>query len=120
MSPHHHLDIDPEVRRLAIGIRCREMGQIVASRAGKELWASSSTLLLSQAERDIIAKHIANLLIEITTGATTLEPNKIQMQAAAAGKTEVTEADMQMFAARLIAAQVGNRLPAPKEVKAIE
>ena len=89
-----------DVAQQARGIRYREMGRIHAGRAAKAIMPLTG-LCLSAAEQEAIALEIARLLETVYTGATDLEPNDMQMAAAAAGKTEISDADMLMFAARL-------------------
>jgi len=89
-----------DLAQRARAIRYRELCRIHAGRAAKTI-APLTGLCLSDIEQRAIADEFARLLETIYTKATELEPNDMQLAAAAAGRTEITDADMLMFAARL-------------------
>ena len=105
----------------AVKIRCKALIGVHVERLAKRLAASKSCLVLYSEEKAIIVNQMILLLMEIYEGKTTLEPNHFQRAAAEAGKEDVTEADMLMFAAKLDMLQrmVGRQLNGPEQVKVI-
>lgn len=92
-----------DLRTKAARLRAREIGEIHAKAIAKKL--NKECLVLTDKEMVVVRDHIASLLMEVFTGATTLEPNHFQTGAAMVGKEEVTEADMLMFTAKMDWAQ---------------
>ena len=102
-------------------LRFREIGKIHSGIIAKKLSLSPSCLTLTKPEQVIVGDQIAALLMEVYKGATTLEPNEMQKSAAEAGREEITEADMLMFAVKVQMAEklAGRQLTSQEQVKLI-
>ena len=83
----------------ALELRCRALARVHVKEIARQFRVLCLTLM--SAEQELAVKQIAVLLVEIAEGRTSLEPNDVQKAAAAAGREDITEADMLMFAARV-------------------
>ena len=110
---------EQDLRTKAAAIRYREMGSIHAEKIAQKI--RHECLTLTKREKEIIRDQIALLLMEVFKGQTILEPNPFQQGAAAAGKEEITDADMLMFAAKMEMAQkmLGRQLTGPEQREVI-